>query len=169
MRQRVMIAMALSCKPRLLIADEPTTALDVTIQIQILDLVKELRDQLGMAVIWISHDLAVIAELADRVAVMYSGYIVEETDVFLLYREPLHPYTLALLHSLPRMDTGELDKLTAIPGSPPDATYLPPGCPFAPRCQFAMPRCHQENPPLMEVAGDHKMACWADVVTGSPR
>ena len=169
MRQRVMIAMALSCKPRLLIADEPTTALDVTIQIQILDLVKELRDQLGMAVIWISHDLAVIAELADRVAVMYSGYIVEETDVFQLYREPLHPYTLALLHSLPRMDTGELDKLTAIPGSPPDATYLPPGCPFAPRCQFAMPRCHQENPPLMEVAGDHKMACWADVVTGSPR
>src|SRR5512140_3423008 len=133
MRQRVMIAMALSCKPRLLIADEPTTALDVTIQVQILDLVKQLRDEMNMAVIWISHDLAVIAELADRVAVMYSGYIVEETDVFQLYRQPLHPYTLALLHSLPRVDTGELDKLSAIPGSPPDATRLPPGCPFAPR------------------------------------
>src|SRR5512140_1870230 len=111
MRQRVMIAMALACKPKLLIADEPTTALDVTIQVQILDLVKQLRDEMGMAVVWISHDLAVIAELADRVAVMYSGYLVEEADVFELYRQPLHPYTLALLHSLPRVDTGELDKL----------------------------------------------------------
>jgi oligopeptide transport system ATP-binding protein len=169
MRQRVMIAMALSCKPRLLIADEPTTALDVTIQVQILDLVKQLRDQMDMAVIWISHDLAVIAELADRVAVMYSGYLVEETDVFQLYQQPRHPYTLALLQSLPRMDTGELDKLAAIPGSPPDATRLPPGCPFAPRCRFAMARCHQENPQLMDVGPDHRAACWMDVLTGRPR
>ena len=169
MRQRVMIAMALSCKPRLLIADEPTTALDVTIQVQILDLVKQLRDQMDMAVIWISHDLAVIAELADRVAVMYSGYLVEETDVFQLYQQPQHPYTLALLQSLPRMDTGELDKLAAIPGSPPDATRLPPGCPFAPRCRFAMARCHQENPQLMDIGPDHRSACWVDVLTGRPR
>ena len=169
MRQRVMIAMALSCKPKLLIADEPTTALDVTIQVQILDLVKQLRDQLGMAVIWISHDLAVIAELADRVAVMYSGYVVEEADVFELYRQPLHPYTLALLQSLPRMDTGELDKLSAIPGSPPDATRLPPGCPFAPRCRFAMERCLHENPPLTEAALDHRAACWVEMLTGRPR
>ncbi len=169
MRQRVMIAMALSCKPRLLIADEPTTALDVTIQVQILDLVKQLRDQLGMAVIWISHDLAVIAEIADRVAVMYSGYLVEEADVFELYRQPLHPYTLALLHSLPRMDTGELDKLSAIPGSPPDATRLPAGCPFAPRCNCAIARCRTENPPLVEVAPDHRSACWVDVLSGGAR
>src|SRR5512143_1296033 len=166
MRQRVMIAMALACSPKLLIADEPTTALDVTIQVQILDLVKQLRDQLGMAVIWISHDLAVIAELADRVAVMYSGYVVEEADVFELYRQPLHPYTLALLQSLPRMDTGELDKLSAIPGSPPDATRLPPGCPFAPRCRFAMERCLHENPALTEAAPDHRAACWVELLTG---
>ncbi len=169
MRQRVMIAMALSCKPRLLIADEPTTALDVTIQVQILDLVKQLRDQLGMAVIWISHDLAVIAEIADRVAVMYSGYLVEEADVFELYRQPLHPYTLALLHSLPRMDTGELDKLSAIPGSPPDMTRLPPGCPFASRCNCAIAHCRTENPPLVEVAPDHRSACWVDVLSGGAR
>ncbi len=169
MRQRVMIAMALCCKPRLLIADEPTTALDVTIQVQILDLVKELRDKMDMAVIWISHDLAVIAELADRVAVMYSGYLVEETDVFQLYHQPLHPYTLALLHSLPRMDTGELDKLTAIPGSPPDATRLPCGCPFAPRCGYVMDRCRHENPRLMEVGPDHRAACWVDVQSGRTR
>ncbi|HTP02517.1 MAG TPA: ABC transporter ATP-binding protein [Anaerolineales bacterium] len=169
MRQRVMIAMALSCNPRLLIADEPTTALDVTIQVQILDLVKDLRDQLDMAVIWISHDLAVIAELADRVAVMYSGYLMEETDVFQLYHQPLHPYTLALLQSLPRMDTGELDKLSAIPGSPPDATRLPPGCPFAPRCRYAIERCQHENPPLLEVTPDHRAACWVDVLDGRPR
>jgi len=169
MRQRVMIAMALSCKPRLLIADEPTTALDVTIQAQILDLVKQLRDQLDMAVIWISHDLAVIAELADRVVVMYSGYLVEEADVFQLYRQPLHPYTLALLQSLPRLDTGELDKLVSIPGAPPDGTRLPHGCPFAPRCRFAGTRCHLENPPLMEVGPDHRAACWVDVLTGKSR
>jgi len=169
MRQRVMIAMALSCKPRLLIADEPTTALDVTIQAQILDLVKQLRDQLDMAVIWISHDLAVIAELADRVVVMYSGYLVEEADVFQLYRQPLHPYTLALLQSLPRLDTGELDKLVSIPGAPPDGTRLPHGCPFAPRCRFAWTRCHLENPPLMEVGPDHRAACWVDVLTGKSR
>jgi oligopeptide transport system ATP-binding protein len=169
MRQRVMIAMALSCKPKLLIADEPTTALDVTIQVQILDLIKHLRDQLNMAVIWISHDLAVIAELADRVAVMYSGYIVEETDVYRLYRQPLHPYTLALLQSLPRLDTGELDKLAAIPGSPPDATRLPAGCPFAPRCRYAVLRCQHENPPLMQAGPDHVVACWVDVLTGRTR
>jgi oligopeptide transport system ATP-binding protein len=166
MRQRVMIAMALSCQPKLLIADEPTTALDVTIQVQILDLIKQLRDELGMSIIWISHDLAVIAELADRVAVMYSGYLVEETDVYQLYRQPLHPYTLALLRSLPRLDTGELDKLSAIPGSPPDATRLPPGCPFAPRCQFTQSRCREQNPALRQVGEDHRVACWLDPRTG---
>jgi len=169
MRQRAMIAMALSCKPRLLIADEPTTALDVTIQAQILDLIKQLRDQLNMAVIWISHDLAVIAELADRVVVMYSGYLVEEADVFQLYRQPLHPYTLALLQSLPRLDTGELDKLASIPGSPPDGTRLPRGCPFGPRCRFSTARCATENPPLIEVGLDRRAACWVDVLTGESR
>ena len=169
MRQRVMIAMALACNPKLLIADEPTTALDVTIQVQILDLIRTLRDRLGMSVIWISHDLAVIAELADRVIVMYGGYIVEETDVFKLYRHPQHPYTLALLKSIPRLDASSDEKLLAIAGSPPDATRLPPGCPFEPRCTFAQAICAQQNPPLTAVAPDHRIACWVDVNTGKIR
>ena len=166
MRQRVMIAMALSCHPQLLIADEPTTALDVTIQIQILDLIKHQRDRLGMAVVWISHDLSVIAELADQVAVMYGGYVVESADVFTLFRQPRHPYTLSLLRSVPRLDQGSSEKLTAIPGSPPDALALPPGCPFAPRCAMAVARCQAENPPLTPRSDGQKAACWIDVETG---
>ena len=168
MRQRAMIAMALSCDPKLLIADEPTTALDVTIQSQILELVKRQRDRRNMAVIWISHDLSVIAELADRVVVMYAGFIVEEADVFKLYREPRHPYTQALLDSIPHMDTAGPEELRVIPGSPPDAMSLPPGCPFVPRCTFAIDRCQRENPPLSSAGRDHTAACWVVAAKRKP-
>jgi oligopeptide transport system ATP-binding protein len=170
MRQRVMIAMALSCSPDILIADEPTTALDVTIQAQIVDLTRRLQSELGMAVIWITHDLGVIAELADRMVVMYAGYVVEEADVFNLYENPNHPYTLSLLRSLPRIDSrrgGE--RLAAIPGFPPDATTKMPGCPFAPRCNFAVDHCMHENPSLVFINSDHKTACWVDITTGKER
>jgi oligopeptide transport system ATP-binding protein len=170
MRQRAMIAMALSCTPDILIADEPTTALDVTIQAQIVDLTKRLQDELGMAVIWITHDLGVIAELADRMVVMYAGYIVEEADVFKLYENPLHPYTLSLLNSLPRVDSTKAgERLATIPGFPPDGITILPGCPLAPRCKFAVERCMQENPQLMAFEPDHKVACWVDVATGKER
>ena len=160
MRQRVMIAMALSCNPSLLIADEPTTALDVTIQAQIVDLVKRLRDKLGMAVIWITHDLGVIARLAERVIVMYAGYIAEEASVKDLYREPRHPYTIGLLGSLPRLDESRDEKLVSVRGQPPDLVFLPKGCPFAPRCDYATERCTQEMPPLEAVGVGHRVACW---------
>ncbi|RLC65011.1 MAG: peptide ABC transporter ATP-binding protein [Chloroflexi bacterium] len=160
MRQRVMIAMALSCSPSLLIADEPTTALDVTIQAQIVDLVKRLRDKLGMAVIWITHDLGVIARLAERVIVMYAGYIVEEAEVKELYGYPRHPYTIGLLGSLPRLDVRIDAKLTSVRGQPPDLVYLPPGCPFAPRCDYSAERCESEMPSLEAVGVGHKVACW---------
>jgi oligopeptide transport system ATP-binding protein len=170
MRQRAMIAMALSCTPDILIADEPTTALDVTIQAQIVDLTKRLQSELGMAVIWITHDLGVIAELADRVVVMYAGYIVEETDVFQLYANPLHPYTLSLLKSLPRVDSSRAgERLATIPGFPPDGITVLPGCPLAPRCRFAVDRCMRENPQLEYFEADHKVACWVDVTTGKER
>lgn len=170
MRQRAMIAMALSCTPDILIADEPTTALDVTIQAQIVDLTKRLQDELGMAVIWITHDLGVIAELADRMVVMYAGYIVEEADVFQLYANPQHPYTLALLKSLPRVDSSRAgERLATIPGFPPDGVTVMPGCPLAPRCHFAVERCLQENPKLEKIDIDHKVACWVDVTTGKER
>jgi len=169
MRQRAMIAMALACNPSLLIADEPTTALDVTIQAQIVELVKELSEQFDMAIIWITHDLGVIAEIADRVVVMYAGYVVEEADVFDLFENPSHPYTLALLKSLPRVDTYSSEKLATIPGSPPDCLSLPPGCPFAPRCGFTVERCHQENPTLQQISFEHKIACWVDVTPGRER
>jgi len=169
MRQRVMIASALACSPSLLIADEPTTALDVTIQAQLIDLVRDLRDRLDMAIIWITHNLAVVAELADRVCVMYAGFIVEEADVFDLFAEPLHPYTLSLLKSVPRVDQVIDDELFAVPGSPPDCLRLPPGCPFAPRCRFSVRRCHEEAPPLREVGPAHRAACWVDVETGRER
>jgi oligopeptide transport system ATP-binding protein len=170
MRQRAMIAMALSCAPDILIADEPTTALDVTIQAQIVDLTKRLQDELGMAVIWITHDLGVIAELADRMVVMYAGYIVEEADVFQLYENPLHPYTLSLLKSLPRVDSSRAgERLATIPGFPPDGITVMPGCPLAPRCRFAVDRCMQENPQLAQIDVDHKVACWVDVTTGKER
>lgn len=168
MRQRVMIAMGLACNPALLIADEPTTALDVTIQAQIIDLVKQLRDQLGMSLIWITHDLGIIAGLADRVVVMYAGYIVEEAPVHELYANPCHPYTHALLRSLPRMDGSAGEKLATIEGLPPDLVNLPKGCPFAERCDYVREKC-KVNPPLVELKPDHKIACWVDVETGELR
>ncbi len=169
MRQRVMIAMSLACAPSLLIADEPTTALDVTIQAQIIELVKRLRDELGMAVIWITHDLGVVAGLAERVDVMYSGFIVEKAVVDEIYENPLHPYTHALLEALPRIDRRRDRRLQSIPGAPPNLLVEPHGCPFTPRCDFAFERCKQENPTLELVATDHKIACWVDVKTGKPR
>jgi oligopeptide transport system ATP-binding protein len=169
MRQRAMIAMALACNPSLLIADEPTTALDVTIQAQIVDLIKDLSERFDMAIIWITHDLGVIAEIADRVVVMYAGYVVERADVFTLFEQPSHPYTLSLLKSLPRVDSHSNEKLATIPGAPPDCLFLPPGCPFAPRCAFKVEQCHQENPPLQKISLDHEIACWVDVNTGVER
>jgi oligopeptide transport system ATP-binding protein len=169
MRQRVMIAMGLSCNPQVLIADEPTTALDVTIQAQITDLVKRLRDEIGMAIIWITHDLGVVAGLADRVIVMYAGFIVEEAPVRDLYAHPSHPYTLGLLGSLPRLDATRADKLTSIEGLPPDLIDLPKGCPFYARCNFRIERCATANPALAPVAPGHRIACWVDVNTGKGR
>jgi oligopeptide transport system ATP-binding protein len=169
MRQRVMIAMALSCMPSILIADEPTTALDVTIQAQIVELTKSLQEKLGMSVIWITHDLGVVAELADNMIVMYAGQIVEEADVFSIYENPSHPYTISLLKSLPRVDARSDERLATIPGSPPDCINMPPGCPFAPRCSFVVERCLRENPKLEKISPDHKIACWIDVKTGSER
>jgi oligopeptide transport system ATP-binding protein len=160
MRQRAMIAMGLSCNPQLLIADEPTTALDVTIQAQIIDLVKRLQEQLGMAVIWITHDLGVVARLTERVIVMYAGYIIEDAPVKQLYGAPRHPYTIGLLGSLPRLDDAPGTKLISIPGQPPDLVALPEGCPFAPRCDYVQERCTQENPTLEAVGPEHRVACW---------
>lgn len=169
MRQRVMIAMALSCNPKILIADEPTTALDVTIQAQITDLVKRLRDELGMAVIWITHDLGVVAGFAERVLVMYAGLIVEDSLVRDLYENPQHPYTFALLQSLPRVDGGHGEKLETIEGLPPALLEFPRACPFAPRCNFSQDKCFQENPALEERSPKHKVACWVDISTGELR
>jgi oligopeptide transport system ATP-binding protein len=169
MRQRVMIAMALACSPSLLIADEPTTALDVTIQAQIVELVISLREDLGMAMIWITHDLGVVAGLAERVIVMYAGYIVEEGGVDEIYDAPRHPYTLALLAALPRADRRRDRRLKSIPGAPPSLLVKPVGCPFAPRCEFAIERCRAENPPLELIAPAHQIACWVDIETGLPR
>lgn len=163
MRQRVMIAMGLSCNPQLLIADEPTTALDVTIQAQIVDLVNRLKDELGMAIIWITHDLGVVAGMAQRVIVMYSGFIVEEAPVSEIYAQPRHPYTLGLLRSIPRLDLGRQKRLVPIEGLPPDLLEAPSYCPFAPRCAFAIEKCWQQNPPLENVSPNHKTACWVDI------
>jgi len=169
MRQRVMIAMSLVCNPSILIADEPTTALDVTIQAQIIELAKELRDKLGMAMIWITHDLGVIAGLADRMAVMYGGLIIETAPVKSLYATPSHPYTLGLINSLPRLDMDQYHRLESIDGLPPILMEKPVTCPFAPRCTFVRERCLQENPPLLESAPDHYTACWVDPATGRDR
>ena len=163
MRQRAMIAMALACNPQLLIADEPTTALDVTIQAQIVDLVKRLRDEIGMAVIWITHDLGVVAGLADRMMVMYAGFVVEEADVKEVYGNPRHPYTIGLLGSLPRLDEIREDRLTSIEGLPPDLIDLPEGCPFAARCVYAIEKCLEVRPELEPVGPRHRIACWVDV------
>jgi oligopeptide/dipeptide ABC transporter ATP-binding protein len=169
MRQRVMIAMALSCAPSVLIADEPTTALDVTIQAQIVELVVRLRESLHMAIIWITHDLGVVAGIADRVIVMYAGYIVEEASVQDLYDSPSHPYTLALLAALPRVDRRRDQRLRSIPGAPPNLLVQPHGCPFAPRCEFVIEQCRHENPALIQVDKNHYTACWVDIKTGRPR
>jgi oligopeptide transport system ATP-binding protein len=166
MRQRVMIAMGLSCNPQLLIADEPTTALDVTIQAQILDLVRDLKQRIGMAIIWITHDLGIVAGLADRVLVMYAGYIIESAPVKEIYGDPRHPYTLGLLGSIPRLDAEKKAKLTPIEGLPPDLIEPPPGCPFAPRCRFAIEKCLEENPRLEAVGLNHHAACWVDTKRG---
>ncbi len=166
MRQRVMISMALSCNPQVLVADEPTTALDVTIQAQIVDLVKRLRDDLGMAIIWITHDLGIIAGLAERVIVMYAGFIVEEAPVKELYANPRHPYTIGLLGSLPRVDETAHRRLSSIDGLPPDLLDKPTMCQFAPRCSYAVERCWKEIPPLESVGPGHFKACWIDTRTG---
>jgi oligopeptide transport system ATP-binding protein len=169
MRQRAMIAMALACNPRLLIADEPTTALDVTIQAQIVELVKRLRDEIGMAIIWITHDLGVVAGLADRMMVMYAGHVVEEAPVKEVYANPRHPYTLGLLGSLPRLDEVREERLTSIEGLPPDLIALPPGCPFEPRCEFAVDKCREVRPELEPVGPRHRIACWVDVTHAERR
>jgi len=172
MRQRVMIAMGLSCNPKLLIADEPTTALDVTIQAQIIELVKQLKDEFNMAMIWITHDLGVVAGIADRIQVMYGGRIMESGTASAVFGDTRHPYTEGLLGSLPRLDSSGEEKLIQIEGSPPDMRSEPKGCPFAPRCaareQFNLEKCWTERPPL-ETVPDHKggeehiMSCWADI------
>ena len=167
MRQRVMIAIALACDPKVLIADEPTTALDVTIQAQILELVKELRQKLGMAIIWITHDLGVIAEIADRVAVMYAGQIVEHAEVKELFANPQHPYTRALLETLPRMGEARAARLPSIDGQPPNLDRAPTHCEFAPRCKHAFTRCRKENPKRFAVNPAHDVACFLAQSGGS--
>ena len=169
MRQRVMIAMALACSPQILIADEPTTALDVTIQAQIIELVKRLQRVLGMAIIWITHDLGIVAGLANRVMVMYAGFVVERAPVKDLYARPLHPYTRGLLGSLPRVDEERNERLVNIEGLPPDLLAAPRSCPFAPRCPYVYDRCRAENPALEVVEKGHAVACWWDVEQGKPR
>jgi len=165
MRQRAMIAMALSCNPKLLIADEPTTALDVTIQAQILELMQELREKIGMSILFITHDLSVIAEMADRVVVMYAGKIAEEADVVRLFKESNHPYTKGLIGSRPTVDVPTLDSdeprlLPFIRGNVPNPHSMPGGCPFHPRCDFAMDICTKQMPPLEEIQPGHQSSCW---------
>ena len=160
MRQRVMIAMALSCNPRLIIADEPTTALDVTIQAQILELMRDLAEEFGTAMVIITHNLGVVARYAHRVVVMYAGKIVETGTAHDIYGNPRHPYTIALLNSVPRLDATERVRLDAIEGLPPDLVDLPQGCSFAPRCKYAYERCTQETPVLVETDTNHTSACW---------
>ncbi|AET62007.1 peptide ABC transporter ATP-binding protein [Paenibacillus terrae HPL-003] len=158
MRQRVMIAMAMVCNPKLLIADEPTTALDVTIQAQILDLMRDLQKSEGTSILMITHDLGVVAEMCDRVVIMYAGQVVEETDVKTLFKEPRHPYTQSLLASLPQLNSDQ-ERLASIPGQVPNPLDMPKGCRFAPRCQFAKEICLAEAPELVEVEPGHKSRC----------
>ncbi len=169
MRQRVMIAIALACDPKVLIADEPTTALDVTIQAQILELMKDLQERLGMAVIWITHDLGVVAGIADRVLVMYGGQIVEQSPTRELFKNPQHPYTRALLKTVPRVSGGREARLAIIEGQPPILGAQPTACPFRDRCDVAFDRCSQENPPRYAVGAGHDAACFYDANTGAPR
>lgn len=160
MRQRVMIAMALSCNPILLIADEPTTALDVTIQAQLLAIMKRLRSEMSMAIIWITHDLGLLAGLADRMMVMYAGHVVEEAPADEIYGNPTHPYTQGLLTSVPRLDGKQPHKLHSIPGQPPDLASLGSGCPFQPRCSLALPICREVAPGMESIIAEHRSACW---------
>ncbi|MFQ5793873.1 MAG: ABC transporter ATP-binding protein [Candidatus Bipolaricaulia bacterium] len=169
MRQRVMIAIAIACTPKIVIADEPTTALDVTVQAQIVDLMLRLRDELGVAVIWITHDLGVVAGLADRVLVMYGGTVVERARVDDLYERPQHPYTLGLLGALPRLDDTGKRRLVSIEGTPPDLYEELSHCPFATRCPYAFERCWQEVPPLISVGEHHEAACFYDIDAGRSR
>ena len=167
-RQRITIAMALACGPDLLIADEPTTALDVTIQAQILELMKKLQDEIGMSILFITHNLGVVAEMADRVVVMYGGRAVEEADVVTTFKKPLMPYTMGLLNSIPRLDRAaeHKERLEAIPGNVPNPLYMPAGCAFHPRCKyFQAGRCDQEIPPLEDAGGGHMVRCvrWAEI------
>ncbi|MEH7480233.1 ABC transporter ATP-binding protein [Neobacillus drentensis] len=159
MRQRVMIAMAMACDPKLIIADEPTTALDVTIQAQILDLMRDLKEKTGTSIMLITHDLGVVAEMCDRVIVMYAGQVVEETDVETLFENPKHPYTIGLIDSIPSYED-EKEYLNTIPGSVPLPYEMPKGCRFAPRCSFAKEICHQQAPKLKEIESQHKCRCW---------
>jgi oligopeptide transport system ATP-binding protein len=163
MRQRAMIAMALACEPQLIIADEPTTALDVTVQAQILDLITDLAQRANAALILITHDLGVVARYADRVAVMYAGRIIESAPARSLYKHPKHPYTRGLMQSAPRLDGDTRKRLVPIDGQPPDLTALPPGCAFAPRCRNVVQRCLSERPVLRQVGDDHQAACLRDV------
>jgi oligopeptide transport system ATP-binding protein len=169
MRQRAMVAMAISCDPSLLIADEPTTALDVTIQAQIVDLVKRLRDSYGMSLIWITHDLGVVAGLADMVNVMYAGFVVESGEIDEIYDNPQHPYTIALLRSLPSIEKAPKEKLVAIEGSPPSLLQMPTFCQFSSRCPFAKEICLSQIPPLIHVMDRHSVACWFDLTSGNLR
>lgn len=159
MRQRVIIALALLLRPDVIIMDEPTTALDILTQRSIINLLKELKEQLGFSMIFISHDLSLAAELADRIATMYAGRIIEEADVFTTFKRPHHPYTLGLIRAVPTL-TSDDSLLTSIPGSPPDLIHMPSGCKFHPRCTFAASRCSQEEPPTEEIAPGHRVACW---------
>ena len=160
MRQRAMIAIALSCQPDLLIADEPTTALDVTIQAQILELIKELKDKMDTSVILITHDLGVVADVCSRVVVMYGGLIMEEGTAEQIFYDPSHPYTMGLMKSIPRMDTKEKQRLIPIPGTPPDLVKPPKGCPFAPRCSYTMKICLEQAPEYTYLTPEHRSACW---------
>ncbi|QOK29888.1 ABC transporter ATP-binding protein (plasmid) [Cytobacillus oceanisediminis] len=159
MRQRIMIAMALACDPKLLIADEPTTALDVTIQAQVLELMKDLKEKLGMSILFITHDLGVVADIADRVVVMYAGVVVEEATVWEIFANPYHPYTLGLLEAMPTVDA-KGERLKTIEGTLPNPTQLPGGCRFNPRCRFASELCRNEEPTLEKVDGERRVACW---------
>lgn len=160
MRQRVMIAIAFACQPRLLIADEPTTALDVTVQAQILRLISEMQQEQGISVIIITHDLGVVASMAKRIYVMYSGLIMESGSSHDIFYEPRHPYTKALLEAVPKLDLKNKQELITIEGTPPDLLHPPVGCAFAPRCQYAMPACRKAMPPLTEFNGGHSASCW---------
>jgi oligopeptide/dipeptide ABC transporter ATP-binding protein len=165
MRQRVMIAMALLCEPDLLIADEPTTALDVTVQAQILELIQDRKEAMGLGVILITHDLGVVAKMADHVAVMYAGRIVEEGPVDEIFADPRHPYTIGLARSIPRLDQGRGAKLTPIQGMPPSLARLPPGCPFHPRCAHAIPACKEAYPEARAVGPEHLVRCHVEAVS----